>query len=78
MRQRGMHGGAHVRSELELPAGVQDTAGTSAGNTHVVPTAPESPGSSDSDCIYPCRRNDHHHRNGCVLYLHNDCYHHDD
>ena len=78
VRQRGMHGDVRVRSVPEQPAGEQDTAGTSAGNIRVEPAAPESPGNSDNDCIYPCRHSDHHHRNECVLCLHNDWYHHDD
>ena len=78
MRQRGMHDGEHVQSVQEQPAGVQDTAGTSADNTRDVPTAPESPGSSDNDCIYLCCcHNDHHQDSDFVLHVHSDLHHHD-
>lgn len=82
-RQRGKHDDAHARSELVPPGGdIVGTVGTSAGSNHVGPTAPGSPGNSDSDCICLCRHSDHHLRNGCccdlVHGLHSDSYHHDD
>ena len=44
-------GGVHVLNALERPAGELKTADIFVGNTHDVPTVPESPDSSDSGHI---------------------------
>ena len=44
-------GGVHVLSALGQPVGEPKTADIFVGNTHDVPTVPESPDSSDSGHI---------------------------